>query len=98
VRKCVSMASDDSETILEDNEKPLAVGAAVIADYLPRLPNAPGVYRMFDAAGDVLYVGKAANLKKRVAAYTKLIGHTGRISRMIATTSSMEFVQTASEV
>ena len=92
------MTTDDSDTANDLDEKPLATGAAVIADYLPRLPNAPGVYRMFDAAGEVLYVGKAANLKKRVAAYTKTLGHTGRIARMIANTSSMEFVQTASEV
>jgi len=91
------MTLDDGETTIVD-EKPLATGAAVIGSYLPRLPNAPGVYRMFDAAGDVLYVGKAANLKKRVAAYTKIVGHTGRIARMIAGTASMEFVQTASEV
>ncbi len=91
------MTIDDTESAIVD-EKPLASGAALIASYLPRLPNAPGVYRMFDAAGDVLYVGKAANLKKRVAAYTKILGHTGRIARMIAGTASMEFVQTASEV
>ena len=90
--------SDDDSDITELEDKPLATGAAVIGAYLPRLPNAPGVYRMFDAAGDVLYVGKAANLKKRVAAYTKVLGHTSRIARMIATTSTMEFVQTASEV
>jgi excinuclease ABC subunit C len=93
------MTDSEAETEIEKlDDKPLATGAAVIASYLPRLPNAPGVYRMFDAAGDVLYVGKAANLKKRVGAYTKLLGHTSRIARMIATTSSMEFVQTASEV
>ena len=76
----------------------LATGAAVIADYLTRLPNAPGVYRMISADGDVLYVGKAASLKKRVQAYTKPFDQPARIARMIANTASMEFVQTASEV
>ncbi len=76
----------------------LASGAAIIADYLTRLPNSPGVYRMIGAGGDVLYVGKAANLKKRVQAYTKPFDQPARIARMIANTATMEFVQTASEV
>jgi excinuclease ABC subunit C len=76
----------------------IATGVAVIADYLTRLPNAPGVYRMIAGNGDVLYVGKAANLKKRVQAYTKPFDQPARIARMIANTTSMEFVQTASEV
>lgn len=76
----------------------MAQGAAVIADYLTRLPNAPGVYRMMASNGDVLYVGKAANLKKRVVAYTKPYDQPARIARMIANTASMEFVQTRSEV
>ncbi len=76
----------------------LASGAAIIADYLTRLPNSPGVYRMISAGGDVLYVGKAANLKKRVQAYTKPFDQPARIARMIANTATMEFVQTASEV
>ncbi|HAJ46228.1 MAG TPA: excinuclease ABC subunit C, partial [Alphaproteobacteria bacterium] len=74
------------------------IGAAVIQSALQQLPNAPGVYRMYDAAGELLYVGKAANLKKRVASYTKLTGHTVRIARMIASTASMEFVSTGSAV
>jgi excinuclease ABC subunit C len=74
------------------------VGVAVIQAYVQDLPNAPGVYRMFDSEGELLYVGKAANLKKRVASYTKLAGHTMRIARMIAGTAAMEFVTTASAV
>ena len=62
------------------------------------LPDAPGVYRMMDAKGDVLYVGKAKSLKKRVASYAKTGGHTERIARMVADTAEMLFVTTASEV
>jgi excinuclease ABC subunit C len=76
----------------------LAKGAEVIASYLVRLPHAPGVYRMIGADGAVLYVGKAASLKKRVQAYTKPFDQPQRIARMIAQTVSMEFVQTGSEV
>src|SRR5512139_2871723 len=52
---------------------------------------------MIDARGDVLYVGKARSLKKRVASYTRGVGHSNRIARMISETSSMEFVTTATE-
>jgi excinuclease ABC subunit C len=72
-------------------------GHAVVRDYLRRLEERPGVYRMLDARGDVLYVGKARNLKKRVAAYAKLTGHSSRISRMIAATAAMMFLTTDSE-
>ncbi len=72
-------------------------GAPLIAAKLKTLPNAPGVYRMIDAAGDVIYVGKARDLKKRVANYTKGHGHTARIARMIHATADMTFIQTASE-
>ncbi|HEV2562603.1 MAG TPA: excinuclease ABC subunit UvrC [Rhizomicrobium sp.] len=72
-------------------------GIARIAAYLKTLPDAPGVYRMLDAKGDVLYVGKAKSLKKRVGSYAKSGGHTERIARMIAETSEMLFLTTASE-
>ncbi len=71
-------------------------GAARIAVYLKTLPDKPGVYRMLNAAGDVLYVGKAKSLKRRVSAYAKP-GHNERITRMIADTAEMLFVTTASE-
>lgn len=90
--------SDSHDQIAGDGPGLIASGVAVISDYLTRLPNAPGVYRMIAANGDVLYVGKAANLKKRVVAYTKPFDQPARIARMIANTASMEFVQTASEV
>ena len=73
------------------------VGAGVIADIVKRLPNGPGVYRMIDAKGAVLYVGKARSLKKRVQSYTRLAGQSGRIARAIAATASMEFVSTRTE-
>ncbi len=72
-------------------------GAHLIAEKVKTLPNSPGVYRMLSDAGEVLYVGKARNLKKRVASYTKLAGHSNRIARMIATTADMEFITTATE-
>ena len=77
-------------------EAPLK-GAERIAAYLKTLPDAPGVYRMMNAAGDVLYVGKAKSLKKRVSSYALRGAHNERISRMIAETTEMLFVTTASE-
>jgi excinuclease ABC subunit C len=73
-------------------------GAARIDAYLKTLPDGPGVYRMLNAKGEVLYVGKAANLKKRVAAYAKLGSHSNRIAHMISETAEMIFVSTASEI
>jgi excinuclease ABC subunit C len=75
----------------------LRAGVAVIHDFWKTLPNAPGVYRMIDAEGTVLYVGKAHSLKKRVASYARGIAPTARIARMIAETASMEFVTTQTE-
>lgn len=72
-------------------------GAEVIAAYLKTLPGSPGVYRMSNAKGEVLYVGKAKSLKKRVAAYTKPERQSIRIARMVAETVSMEFVTTHTE-
>ena len=64
---------------------------------MKRLPNGPGVYRMMNAAGDVLYVGKARSLKKRVSNYAQGRGHSNRIHRMVGETASMEFVTTRTE-
>ncbi|HEY5337933.1 MAG TPA: excinuclease ABC subunit UvrC, partial [Rhizomicrobium sp.] len=77
-------------------EAPLK-GPARIEAYLKTLPDAPGVYRMLGEKGDVLYVGKAKSLKKRVASYAKGGGHNDRITRMISETAEMLFVTTASE-
>jgi excinuclease ABC subunit C len=77
--------------------KPVArTGPDVIADIVKRLPNGPGVYRMIDAKGTVLYVGKARNLKKRVSSYTRT-AHTNLVSRAVQLTASMEFVSTRTE-
>ena len=72
-------------------------GPKVIARILKTLPNSPGVYRMIGVEGDVLYVGKARSLRKRVQSYARLGGHTNRIARMIAATAAMEFITTATE-
>lgn len=72
-------------------------GVNLIAELVKRLPGKPGVYRMLDANGDVLYVGKARNLKKRVTNYTHPDRQTNRIARMISATCNMEFVVTRTE-
>jgi excinuclease ABC subunit C len=76
---------------------PLAVGRAVIASHAKLAPSSPGVYRMIDAKGDVLYVGKAKNIRKRIIAYGRPTGYDPRIERMIAATAALEFVSTATE-
>src|ERR1700687_4668594 len=76
---------------------PVETGPAVIARYLKSLPSSPGVYRMSDAAGTVIYVGKARSLKARVTSYARAGSHTNRIARMIAATASMEFVTVRTE-
>jgi excinuclease ABC subunit C len=87
------MPAADLEAIPEK----LKAGTAVIAGFVRNLPNAPGVYRMFDAAGDVLYIGKAKNLKKRVGQYAAGRAHTNAVARMISETCQMEFVTTGTE-
>jgi excinuclease ABC subunit C len=72
-------------------------GPAVIAEYLKTLSNAPGVYRMLDATGAVIYVGKARSLKVRVTNYARAGGHNNRTERMIAATAAMEFVTVRTE-
>ncbi len=74
-----------------------AKGVPVIERYLKTLPGSPGVYRMIAADGSVLYVGKAKDLRKRVAAYIHPDRQSIRIRRMIALTAGMEFVTTATE-
>ncbi len=74
-----------------------STGPGVIAGYLKTLPTTPGVYRMLDPEGEVIYVGKARSLKARVSNYARLAGHTNRIARMITATASMEFVTVGTE-
>ena len=85
------------EVPLGPEQPPAKTGPAVIAQYLKTLPSSPGVYRMLDAAGTVIYVGKARNLKARVTNYARAGNHTNRITRMIAVTASMEFVTVRTE-
>ncbi|MBM9593356.1 excinuclease ABC subunit UvrC [Roseitranquillus sediminis] len=73
-------------------------GHLLIRQYLRTLDQSPGVYRMLGETGEVLYVGKARNLKARVSSYARPSGHSARISRMIAETSSMMFLTTRTEV
>ncbi|MBA2127264.1 excinuclease ABC subunit C [Hyphomicrobium methylovorum] len=77
--------------------RPPKSGTDVIAGYLKTLPHTPGVYRMLDAEGEVIYVGKARSLKARVSNYARLQGHTNRIARMILATVSMEFITVRTE-
>lgn len=80
------------------NDEPAPkTGPEVIAAYLKTLPATPGVYRMLDAGGDVIYVGKARSLKARVSNYARGSGHPNRTQRMIAATASMEFVTVRTE-
>jgi excinuclease ABC subunit C len=90
--------SDSSPAAETAGDAPAGSGRQVIADALPTLPGAPGVYRMADRNGTVLYVGKAKNLRKRVAAYANRTGHSIRIQRMIAATANLEVVTTHTEV
>ena len=88
--------TDSTDSPATDATRP-ATGAEVIRARLATMPDCPGVYRMTGTGGEVLYVGKARSLKKRVASYAKYGGHTNRIARMIALTADMEVVTTATE-
>ena len=78
-------------------EDSLAAGRAAILRYAKLAPSQPGVYRMIDARGDVLYVGKAKNVRNRIRAYARPAGLDTRIERMIAATRALEFVVTRTE-
>jgi len=81
----------------ETNRKPKLTGHEVIQGYLKTIDGSPGVYRMLDEKGAVLYVGKARNLKARVSSYARPTGHSPRIARMIRDTASMMFLTTRTE-
>ncbi|HWG04940.1 MAG TPA: excinuclease ABC subunit UvrC [Beijerinckiaceae bacterium] len=72
-------------------------GVAVIRAYLRDAPMGPGVYRMVGADEEVLYVGKARSIRRRIASYARMAGHTNRIARMVGLTASMVFVSTETE-
>ncbi len=73
-------------------------GMDLIGEFVKHLPNSPGVYRMFNDAGDVMYVGKARSLKKRVSNYAQGRFHSNRIGQMVRLTTHMEFVTTRTEI
>ncbi|WP_045392073.1 excinuclease ABC subunit UvrC [Falsirhodobacter sp. alg1] len=81
----------------ETASPPVPTGHEVIQAYLKTLDGSPGVYRMLDAQSQVLYVGKARNLRMRVSNYARPSGHSGRIARMIRDTASMMFLTTRTE-
>ena len=96
-------AEDDDEALLPEipelagetvPEGPLAIGHAAIEQAVRLAPTSPGVYRMLNAANDVLYVGKAKNVRKRLASYARVAAvQPARIMRMIAATVAVEIVR-----
>jgi excinuclease ABC subunit C len=102
-----AIAEDDDEARLPDDpeepteavaEGPLAVGHAAIENAVRVAPTSPGVYRMLSAASDVLYVGKAKNVRKRLSSYARVNAPLpARILRMIAATVNVEIISTTTE-
>ncbi len=84
-------------TVRGDGSADIAAGVAAIRNVLKTLPARPGVYRMQDAKGDVLYVGKARALKQRVISYTQVARLPKRLSRMVSQTRGMTIVTTRTE-
>ena len=89
--------TEAAQLSVDEGPGSLAAGRAAILRYAKLAPSRPGVYRMIDAHGDVLYVGKAKNIRKRVAAYARPTGLDTRIERMIAATRTLEFIVTRTE-
>jgi excinuclease ABC subunit C len=92
-----SLPEQESVADASGPEGSLALGRAAVERFAKLAPSSPGVYRMIDPNGEVLYVGKAKNIRKRIIAYTRPTGYEPRIERMIAATASLEFVSTATE-
>jgi excinuclease ABC subunit C len=89
------LAEDSNEAIAEG---PLAIGHAAIENAVRLAPTSPGVYRMLNAANDVLYVGKAKNVRKRLSSYARVTAvQPARIMRMIAATVTVEIISTSTE-
>src|SRR5262245_5829752 len=78
-------------------EAGVGAGRNVISEFARHAPQGPGVYRMVGGGGEVLYVGKAKSIRKRVLSYARPTGDVTRIARMVAITASIEFVTTATE-
>jgi excinuclease ABC subunit C len=107
VDPATSAAEEDDEARLPDvpeeaaeaiAEGPLAVGHAAIENAVRLAPTSPGVYRMLNAASDVLYVGKAKNVRKRLSSYARVNAPLpARILRMIAATMTVEIISTTTE-
>jgi excinuclease ABC subunit C len=103
----IPTADEDDELLLPEvaeeageavPEGPLAVGHAAIEHAVRHAPTSPGVYRMLNAASDVLYVGKAKNVRKRLASYARVAApQPARILRMIAATATVEIISTSTE-
>ena len=96
------LAPDDAPLDIGLDDAPaepgrLARGAEAIREFWRHAPMGPGVYRMIGAEGEVLYVGKARSIKKRIAAYIAPERQPTRIARMVAQTRSMVFVTTESD-
>ncbi len=87
----------DGAAVPSRNPVPAPRGAEAIRRYWEHAPSGPGVYRMIAANGEVLYIGKAKSVRKRIASYLRREGQSARIARMIALTASMVFVSTATE-
>jgi excinuclease ABC subunit C len=101
LRQVRQMTEHDDTTTEQETRSAgggLARGVEVIGDVVRTLPQSPGVYRMLDAKGDALYVGKARSLKSRVTNYTHPANLSNRLRRMVAETRSMEVVVTHTEV
>jgi excinuclease ABC subunit C len=89
------VSDDGNEAIAEGR---LAIGHAAIENAVKLAPTSPGVYRMLNAASDVLYVGKAKNVRKRLSSYARASAPLpARILRMIAATVSVEIISTGTE-
>src|SRR5436309_630124 len=106
VDPAISATEEDEEARLPEvpeepaeavGEGPLAIGHGAIENAVRLAPTSAGVYRMLNAAHDVLYVGKAKNVRKRLSSYARPSGQAMRIERMIAATAAVEIVSTTTE-
>jgi len=89
---------DQATYVVQGSSKPdIEAGVKAIRETVRTLKPKPGVYRMLDARGDVLYVGKARALKNRVANYCQVTSLSSRLQRMVSQTRAMEIVTTNSE-